>query len=411
MLTDKVRDYVRSSLWVLPALMALVALGLAQAVIATDQAIGGPDLIFAFPGDGDTARSVLSTIAAAMISFTGIVFTLTIVALQLASQQFSPRILRTFFEDRSSQIALGTFVATFIYALMALRQVGAETNPVPRLTVSVSLLLVGASTIAFVAYLDHMAKSIRISYIIVQIGDETRALLDRWLPAEHVETTFDRDGDAAFVRASRPGVMNEIHIVHLVKLAKQRSLRIAILPSVGDFVPEGGKVAAVYGAEAERSIEDIRTLIDLGKERSMEQDVAFGLRQLVDIAVKAISPAINDPTTAIQALDQIHDVLKRLASRPLPERRVYDGVLSVHPPTWHGLVNLGLNEIRHFGTGYIQVARRARALLLDLLQHAPEDRHPILHQELELLEASIERGFHEAPDKALALEKDEQGIG
>jgi uncharacterized membrane protein len=243
-----------------------------------------------------------------MISFTGIVFTITIVALQLASQQFSPRILRTFFEDQKSQFSLSVFVATFVFALISLRQISADTNPVPRLTVTLSLVLVVASMIVFVGYLDHMAKSIRISYIIVELGDETRKVIDNFLPATSSSETesLPRDGEPDHVRATRPGVLNEIHIDQLIDLARDRGARIHVLPSLGDFVPEGGKLAAVYGGTVEHA--DVRRYIDLGRERSMDQDVAFGFRQLVDIAVKAISPAINDPTTAVQALDQLHDL-------------------------------------------------------------------------------------------------------
>lgn len=406
---DKVIEYIKGSLWVVPALFALASMVLAQITVSLDETFEGAQL-FTFPGDADSARSILSTIATSMISFTGIVFTITIVALQLASQQFSPRILRTFFEDQKSQYSLGMFVATFIFALTVLREIGAEAEPVPRIAVASSVFLVVATTVVFVGYLDHMAKSIRISYLIAEIGDESREVIDRFLPTDfRGPEDIERRGEPTIVRSTKPGVLNEVHLTHLVRLAEAEGCTIQILPNLGDFVPTGGKMAEIYGGSS--SEDEVRHFLDLGKERTMDQDLAFGIRQLVDIAVKAISPAINDPTTAVQSLDQIHDILRRLCGVPLPERRVYGERVSIHGPTWDGLVNLACNEIRHFGEGYVQVARRLNAMLTDLAQHTNDQRRAILDAELELLEASIRRGFEDDADRRLATVRDEQGIG
>ncbi|MFP5298201.1 MAG: DUF2254 domain-containing protein [Actinomycetota bacterium] len=407
---DKVVEYIKGSLWVVPTLFAVASLALAQIAMNLDRSLElGPGL-FTFPGDADSARGILSTIATSMISFTGIVFTITIVALQLASQQFSPRILRTFFEDQKSQYSLGMFVATFIFALAVLRQIGADPEPLPRLAVGLSIALVVLTTIVFVGYLDHMAKSVRISYLIVRIGDETRGVIERFLPSDFsCSADIERRGEPTIVRSTKPGVLNEIHIDRLNSLTTQRGCTVQVLPNLGDFVPTGGKLAVVYGATDVEH--EVRTLLDLGKERTMDQDVAFGVRQLVDIAVKAISPAINDPTTAVQSIDQIHDILRRLCGVPLPHRRIYGERVAIHGPTWNGLVNLACNEIRHFGEGYMQVARRLKAMLEDLVQHSTEERHEVLRTELELLEVSAMRGFADEPDRRLATMRDEQGIG
>ncbi len=318
---DRLRERLDGSLWFIPVVCAVGALILSNVTATVGDHISPRIMHSLVPGDIDTARGILTTISASMISVTGIVFTITIVALQLASQQFSPRILRTFLRDRVAQWALGTFVATFVYSLSVLRFLNARTGDEKELSVAVALTLVALSIGAFINYLDHMAKAIRVSHMIAGVGDETRATIERYLVNEpHEGTGTLPSGDAAaVVTADRPGIVVEIHHSKLARLLDEPDSKLVIVPALGDFVPHDGVLARIYGTW-DGNDRDVRRWIDLETERTMDQDVAFGIRQLVDIAEKGLSPAVNDPTTAVQVIDQIHDILLRLA--PLPDQPI-----------------------------------------------------------------------------------------
>jgi uncharacterized membrane protein len=408
---NRLFERLASNLWVVPAAFAIGAVVLSLGTVAVDERAGQEGFAWAFPGDTDTARDILSTIAAGMITFTGIVFTITIVALQLGSQQFSPRVLRTFLHDREAKAALGAFIATTVYALMVLRYLGAEGTDVPRLSISVAILFVMISVVLFVHYLDHMANAIRISSIIARVGDETRAAIERMHGAEEVVVGSLPAGPASrLVRARVPGVLTEIHAERLAGVAAQSGCTLVLRHALGDFVPDGAPLIDVYGS-CRTDDSGIVRFVDLERERTMEQDAAFGIRQLVDIAEKAISPAVNDPTSCVQAIDRIHDCLRRLATRQLPSlRQVAPGVIAPGM-TWEDYVTLAVDEIRIYGEGSLQVVRRLRAMLEDLMTCVDEERRGIIRREIEALDDGLHRGFADAMDRANAQEPDRQGIG
>lgn len=406
-----VGEYLRLSLWVVPALGAVVAVAAGLATIELDHLTRTR---VGFTGGADGARAVLSTIAAAMITFTGLVFSILIVALQLASAQFSPRVMRTFLRDRSSKIALATFVATFSYAFTVLR--ATRVDAVPGISVNVAIVLVFVSIAVFIHYINHTAQAIRASAIIESVAEETRASIERCYPDDLRPVPALRelgDADAAVAHEGAPGVVTGFDAERIVAAAKGAGAVVVLRVGIGDFVPTGAPLLDLHGADADGCA--VTDCISFARERTMHQDPAFGLRQLVDLAAKALSPGINDPTTAVQAIDQIHDILRRLAPRPLPAGRRADdaGHVRLIFPTmdWDGFVSLAVDEIRHYGAGSLQVTRRLRGMLEDLLTIVGEDRRAALIQQGDLLTSATRRHFQDRRDREMAGQPDAQGLG
>lgn len=420
----RLHEYLRSSLWFIPSAFVLLALVLWLVVGAIDRAVDGNDVLLAYGGGPDGAQEVLSAIATSMIAFTGVVFSITIVVLQLASGQFSPRVLRTFLRDRATQSSLGIFIATFVYALLVLRDVRAASSEssayVPGLSVSMALVVLALSLGVFVYYIHHIAQAIRVAWIVDAVADETRqSIAHQFLdaPDEGLELAMPSGAPAQVLVAPVPGVVQAVGKRALVALARRSDCVLVMRPSVGDFVPEGAPLLHVYG-ERPLSANDADEAVDefaLGLERTMEQDPAFGFRQIVDIAIRGLSPAINDPTTAVQCLDHLHDLLRYLAARPFRSGRLGDGDgnlrLVVPPPSWEDYLDLALDEIRHYGATSLQIARRIRAVLDDLETVVAGGEADAVRRQRAVLDRSIATNFTDPHDRALAGRPDTQGLG
>ncbi|MFP5218995.1 MAG: DUF2254 domain-containing protein [Actinomycetes bacterium] len=374
----QVRDRLRGSLYAVPGVCVVLAMALALGLVAADRALED-DVRFTFGAGADGAREVLSAITTAMITFTGLVFTITIVVLQLTSSQFSPRVLRTFLRDRLTQWALGVFTATFVYAVMVLRTVRSggdgDDGFVPGLSTTVALVLLLGSVALFVGYIHHVATAIQVSSIIAAIGDETREAIDRRYPASDgtpVDATVLPPSDLpqAVVPSRRSGVLRSIDDQRLVDVASRADVVLRSHTRVGDYLPEGAPLFEVLGDPTGLDLEAVTSSVEQGRERSLQQDVGFGIRQLVDIAERALSPSTNDPTTAVQVLDQLHDLLRRLATRPLRTGVHLDengAVRLVLPPErFEDHMALALEEIRQFGADHRPVRERVEALLDDV---------------------------------------------
>jgi uncharacterized membrane protein len=420
----RLHEYLRSSLWFIPSAFVLLAFALWLVVGAIDRAVDGNDLLLAYGGGPDGAQEVLSAIATSMIAFTGVVFSITIVVLQLASGQFSPRVLRTFLRDRATQSSLGIFIATFVYALLVLRDVRAaspeQSAYVPGLSVSMALVVLALSLGVFVYYIHHIAQAIRVSWIIDAVADETRRSITHQFtdaPDEGLELATPSGAPAQVLVARVPGVVQAVGKRALVALARRNDCVLVMRPSVGDFVPQGGPLLHVHG-ERPLSGDDADEALDefaLGLERTMEQDPAFGFRQIVDIAVRGLSPAINDPTTAVQCLDHLHDLLRDLAVRPFRSGHLGDQHgelrLVVPPPSWDDYLDLALDEIRHYGATSVQVARRIRAVLDDLETVVAGEEAGAVRRQRAVLDRTVEAIFTDPHDRALAGRPDAQGLG
>lgn len=428
-----VMEWVRNGLWLIPTMAIAMSVLLATALMAADRA--WPDLPTVFHGDSSSAQSLLSTIATATVTMTTLVLSITIVALQLASQQFSPRVMRTFFRDTGTKVSLGLFLAPAVYALFVLRAVvpgGGDQEPfVPKAAISVAFILAVMALLTFVYYLDHVTHAIRVVHIIDAVAAESRAAIDELIETEHRSEQFrrramddhpekvddwpDRPADRMLCSEQPPGVLINLDEDDLVHLAVRRGVRIRFLRRVGDHLPSGIALAEVWsdgaGDNGESNMIEAAELVrltGLGHERTMSQDVAFGFRQLVDIAEKALSPALNDPTTAVQSIDRIHDLLRRLARWPDAQGVYRDAAgidrLAVPQYHWEDYVRLGFDEIRQYGHDSVQVHQRLRATIADLATMVADDptRQEALHLQTAMLDRSAAASFTDPEDQARA---------
>ena len=409
-------DRLRESLWLLPAVALALAIAAAELIPLVDAALPRP---FWFSSNADSARSLLSSIATATLTLTGLVFSITMLVLQLTSSQLSPRVMRRFLRDRTNQAVLALFIATFAYELLAIRNV--EADDVPAFSVWGGFLLAMASVGAFIYYINHMAQSIRAANVIAGIGADTRDAIDR-VYGDPVDEGGEVDGQAVLPmgepdltvsREGHGGVLTNVGLDRVAEIARQREALIALRPGVGDFVPQGAPLFDVWGHLSDEQARELQEAVAVGRERTMQQDAAFGLRQLVDIAERALSPGVNDPTTAVQAIDQLHDLLRRLATRRLAAdvRRAADGSVAVvmPRPDWEAFVGLTVDEIRIAGASSMQTHRRLRHLLVDVMTAAPPHRRNALRNQLRLLDEVLEEGFSLEADRRLAAEASPRG--
>ena len=410
------QESIRNGLWFIPASMVLVTALLGRGLAALDEHV--VEVPGSFRGDASSAQTLLATIAASTLTMTTLVVSITIVALQLASQQFSPRVMRTFFRDTGTKVALGVFLSTTVYALLVLRIVmpedGDAAEYVPSLSVSVAFALMLSSLGAFLYYLNHVAHSIRAVHIMEAVAAETRAAIrHRHSPDDHLAPGEwpDREPDLVLLSEQPPGAIVGIDEDDLVRLATDQRVIIEIIPHVGDFVPSLIPLARVWSDEGgvpPTTAAEITRHIGLGRERTMRQDVAFGFRQLVDMAEKALSPAVNDPTTATQAIDRIHDLLRRIALSPDPCPIYRDPAgtarLSIPVHGWDEIVHLAFDEIRRYGGDSLQVHRILRFMLDDLSTVVADDpdRLAPLAVQRELLDRAAARGFADREDQVRA---------
>jgi uncharacterized membrane protein len=427
-LLGRLAERLHTSFWLVPGLCLLAAVGLSFAASALDEVFEDDTAWYLFAGGPEGGRSVLSTVASSTLTFTGLVFSVTILVLQQASRQFSPRVLRTFLADHKTQGVLGLFVGTFVYALLGLRSVRGASDGlpprVPPLTIWLAVVLAVLCVATFIFYLHHVAQSIRAAVVLSRIGDESRECLGRLYPeglgpeAEPSEPAPRRPTGVPALLVPHPGpsrILTSVDEETLWRQACRADVTVRLVPGVGDFLPEGAPLFEVWGDAGRLDVEALTSAVELGLERTTQQDVAFGLRQLVDVAELALSPGVNDPTTAVQALDQIHDLLRRLVRRRLPSPVRVDAQgrmrLILPRPGWDDFVRLGLDEVRLYGRGSLQVSRRLRSVLEDLRHLAPPSRLPVLLRQLELLDASVARSYEDREDARLARVPSPQGQG
>jgi len=423
----RLAERLGTSYWLLPTLCVAVAIGLSYAAQALDERLPQDYTAwYLFRGGPEGARSVLSAVSSSMMTFAGLVFSVTILVLQQASNQFSPRVLRTFLKDRRSQLPLGIFVGTFVYALLGLRSVRGTSEGielyVPSLTVWLAVVLVLLCVCTFIYYIHHVAQSIRAVVVLTRIRDETRQTLERMYPEgvgeDAEEAQVERPEGVPSLLVTNPGHSGVLVVVDQERLfswARKASITLVLQPLVGDFVPHGAVLFEVWGEASRLDVEALVDSLVISQERTLQQDTAFGFRQLVDIAERALSPGINDPTTAVQAIDQLHDLLRRMVGRrfPSPGRKDEAGTLRLicPRPDWSAYVRLAVDEVRQYGEGSFQVVRRLRFLLEDLLLVAPTFRREELKRQLSLLEASVERTFTDEREARMAHRANPQGHG
>ncbi len=411
----QIRHYMEDALWILPMLSALAALLIVRLLHRVETVMHWESSF-----DPETVRSVLGTMAASMFTFVVFVSSALLVSVQLASSQLTPRIIALVFRNPVMRFSLTLFVFAFTFTLAALVRI---THVVPGMTSVVAAYSSLASLGAFLYLIDHVGKALRPSGALRSVALLGRAVVESVYPERlaKLEETLREPADlpcgesTQTITSQAHGVVLAFDIEGLVSVAERNDCVIEMVPQVGDFVAASDPLFRIFQGKEALPANELRQSIALGQERTLEQDPAFALRIMVDIASKGLSPAINDPTTAVLAIDQIHHLLGTVGKRHLADGRVRDAAgrlrLVYRTPDWEDFVHLAVTEIRHYGGGSIQVARRLRAMLENLIESLTEKRSAPLRLELAKLHRSAERFFSEPADRVLADVSDYQGVG
>ena len=355
-----------------------------------------------------------------MLTFIIFLSSTLLLVVQLASAQLTPRAISFLFRDPITKASLTIFVFTFTLSLAVLVRID-ET--VPLITSKLAAWGCVISVCAFFYLIDHIGKALRPSGVLKEIGSTGGKVIETVYPRhlsdapEAVRPFFDfLDEEPVLVIANpKPGVVLAFDAKGLALLAGSTDCLIELVPQVGDFIAGGDPLFRVYQNGKGLAENSLCQCVAVGQERTHEQDPALAFRIVVDIAAKALSPAINDPTTAVLAVDQIHHLLRRVGRRRLDEGVLRDDSgkvrLVYRTPDWEDFVHLSLTEIRQFGGSSMQIVRRLRFMLENLLETLPEARTILLRQELSLLQRTAERMFIEPEERALAAAGDSQGMG
>jgi uncharacterized membrane protein len=406
---------LRESYWFVPTMLLVGAIGLAVATIETDRTFGVgwlPTAALVYGGGAEGARSLLSTVASSMITVAGVVFSITIVALTLASNQFGPRLLRNYMSDLGNQITLGTFVATFLYCLIVARTVRSGDGAfVPQISVTVAILLAIASLAVLIFYIHHISQMIQPANVIAAVGAELDRVIDDVYPppgddtADEPPDDVSAPADAVVVPAPERGYVQAIDCPALVRAAARHDVAIEVLPAIGEYVLAGQALARVWPAR--RAGDDVaravRSACVLGQRQTRAQDVGFAVEQLVQIAVRALSPAMNDPFTAMASIDRLGAGLLHVARRPPPPRARRDerGRVRVlaRTATFVDLADRAFTALRPAGRESVLVARH---LLATIGQIAGGVRRPAerraLHAHADRIACDASRAIDDADD-------------
>jgi len=412
--TFRMKQYLRGSLWVVPLAGGVAGSLLAVVISSLDATIQLPDQL---TYSESTAAGLLTAIVSAMIAFTGFVVTVSVLVIQMATGTFSARYMRLWYRDRLQKAVLAVLLGTLTFSLLTLRRSG--TGITPNLGVLVSGFLVIASLVLFLLFLDrfiHRLRPVAVAQLVVHQG------LTHF--SSPVVSTGREPGDeepfgvepCAIVCAERTGSIQAIDRKGMLRWATRNNCVVLLRCSPGDFVSKGSTIAEVYGDAAVRDSEVLDTMMARGIERTIEQDPAFAIRVVVDVATRALSPAVNDPTTAVQVLDHLEVLLREIGSRPLSRRAVLrddEGRTRVVIPTmaWADYLTLSVTEIRQYGATSVQVLRRLRALLEDLLGSVLPEDQPAIAEELRRLDATVDAAFGNTVDMDAASTADHQGLG
>jgi uncharacterized membrane protein len=368
------------------------------------------------------AMAMYSAIASGMIALTGIVFSLTFVMVQFSATAYSPRLVIWLARDPLISHALGVFIATFLYALAALAWIDRADVSVPFVS-SMTVLGLLLTSIAFFAALLHRIARLQVNRMLTFTGERGREVIDAIYPPFDPGATAGVNKPDLSKKApsqicsyrGRPLAVQRIDVEALLYMARESGGLMDVLAAVGDTLLESTPLVHVYDSRAFVDEHLLRGAFELGEERTFDQDPKYALRLLVDIAVRALSPAVNDPTTAVQALDQIGDLLVRLSRRRLEVGTYVDPQgqtrVLIPFPTWDDFLSLAFDEICYYGATSVQVMRRMNALINDLLSAAPVERREALRRWKLRLYASIKKHFEDPEDQQRALMADRQGLG
>ena len=411
-------SYLKSALWVVPIVAVLCGFVAMQVLRYLDRFV--PWDITGLGVEG--VRTMFQTVITLTLSFVVFTFGSLLIAIQIASAQLTPRIIATtLLRDRVIRYTVGLNMFTMLYAIGGLNRTADTVHQLLTLT---GILLGLACVVSFLFLIDYAARLLRPVRLVALVCDQGLEVIRSVYPeAERVDD--DREGDAptsslgqpdrVVLKTGRSGIVLALQVDTLVKEARRLDGIIEFVPQVGDFVAADEPLFNLHGGAAAIDDAFLRDTVVFGSERTMEQDPTFSFRILVDIAIKALSPAINDPTTAILAMDQIHRLLRVVGKRRLHGAGVRDPAGRVRvifrTPNWGDFVNISCSEIRACGANNVQVARRSRAMLENLIRTLPQQRHAALRQQLDLLDRTLPEFYRLEEDLALARIPDPQGLG
>lgn len=413
------RNNDRLNAWLVPALYAVAAIALGLTLPRIENRF--------FPGVTSTitvaqATAIYSAIASGVIALTGIVFSLAFVMIQFSASAYSPRLVLWIARDPVISHSLGIFSATSLYALAALSGVDRNhSGNVPFISLWVVIALLLASMAMFIK-LIQLIGLLQVNQMLIFTGDRGREVIATTYPLEQSWDAGKQSADLSkltctqtLTHRGRPRSIQSVDVSTLMQVAVASDGLIEVAVAVGDTVIEMMPVMLVYGARTPIDEKKLWDGIEVGDERTFEQDPKYAIRLLVDIAIRALSPAINDPTTAVQALDQIEDLLSRLGQRHLEIGEWRDSTgelrLVVPFPAWEDLVRLAFDEICFCGANSVQVMRRMNALIADLMLRVPERRRPALRHWQARVSATVARAFVGHEERTEAMEEDRQGLG
>ena len=414
LLRYRLKLYLQNSIWLLPVLSIGVALLTVRFMMQYENALG-----WQLKLSPETGLLLMTTIAGSLFTLVVVTCSAVLLAVQLASAQLTPRIITFVYRSRSRKLTLAAFVFTFTFSMAVLIRI---QNSVPWLASYFAAYGFLVSLSLFLYFIDGMGKTLRPSTALRSV-----ALVGR----EVIRTVYPKllDDDQAvpatpkrlegypqrIVFNQQDGVVLAFDSRGLLSLAERWNCVIELVPEVGDFIAAGDPLFRIFDGGDNLPDRALRNSVALGQERTLEQDPMFAFRIIVDIASKALSPAVNDPTTAVLALDQIHHLLRDVGSRHLAEGREMDRTgrlrLAYRTPNWEDFVTLAVTEVRQYGRDSIQVMRRTRAMLENLIATLPERRRLLLSKELDLLQSSAMRAFPDPEDQMLAQISDLQGMG
>jgi len=405
--------------WLIPGLYAMTAIA-ASVILPRIEHYVFPHL--KAEASIETSIAIYSSIASGMMALTGIVFSLTFLMVQFSATAYSPRLVMWIARDPVLSHAVGVFSATFLYAIAALEWLDRNNSRrVPFISALVVIVLLLTSVAMFVG-LIHRIGRLQINRMLIFTGDQGREVIEKLygplgLSSDEIPTggLHTLVPEQTLLHYGQPRSLESVNVKRLVKLAKQHDASIKVVTAIGDTVLEGTPLLHIFNASSPFAERELSRVLELGEERTFEQDPKYAIRLLVDIAIRALSPAINDPTTAVQALDQIGDLLLRLGSRRLEIGAYPDDSgrirLMIPFPSWDDFLHLSFEEILSYGARSVQVMRRMKALIADLLTVVPPERRASLRYWQERLQTSIARSFEDAEEKLSASSEDRQGLG
>jgi uncharacterized membrane protein len=423
----------RDALWFLPTISAMVGIALAIGLVYLDdrlderlelRSIRSPWL---FGAGTDGARGVLTSIAGSVMTVLGTAFSITIVGLQLASSQFTPRVLRQFTGDRINQAVLAAYIGTFTYCLLVLRTIQDSTDDrpsfVPVISVTVAIVLALVCIFMLILFIHHMSQQMQVSYILHRAADDALGLVDSYFreDAEHTPHSTQRDyarGQGHDVLSNSVGYLQHYDFEHLLSTATSNDLTIRMLVPMGAYLNQGQTIARIWTAsDAEVDIDAagraVRAAFVTGSERTLNADLPLGVRQVADIALKALSPGINDPTTATLAMDRLSDILIAAGQKSPPERILYVGDRpAVFLPRigFNELTNIAFTQVRHYGKADLVVMLHLVRTIERVAALVQAHHHNSLLRHLELAKAAGQQGLALGPERAVLVETAEASM-